>query len=308
MAIPLAQLVTWTNQGAVATAVATHTSIRHALQDAATSTVRHRSIEILLQGSYRNATNIYAESDVDIVVLLNDIYTRDASRLVGAQRDAELRDFTNTPDAVYGQPAFRQDVLTSLRQYYGNGLVQEGNKAIKVAAGLGRLGADIVPSAVHRLYTFYGSTILTAGMHQEIEGISFKDTAGRLVVNYPKEHIKNGQAKNEAGRTNGNYKPIVRMFKNGRRYIVEKQRIHPGLAPSYFLECLLYNVPDHLFVADRTEAMRGILAWLLVADKMAFGSGNGVTPLFGTTPEQWTIANADALIIALAKMWADWPI
>src|SRR6266853_1873267 len=115
MAIPLVQLVTWANQGAIATAVATHTSIRHALQEAATSTVRQRSIDVFLQGSYRNATNIYAESDVDIVVLLNDIFTRDPSRLGGAQREAEQRDFDSTPDATYRHADVRRDVLTSLR-------------------------------------------------------------------------------------------------------------------------------------------------------------------------------------------------
>jgi len=106
------------------------------------------------------------------------------------------------------------------------------------------------------------------------------------------------QTKNGTGRTYGHYKPIVRMFKNARRYLVEKGRLANGLAPSYFIECLLYNVPDHLFTADRQAAMRGILEWLLASNKNGFGCQNGQVPLFGPTPEQWNPVLADQLINA----------
>src|SRR4029450_1975896 len=74
MAIPTTQLDTWSHQGAIATAQATHVSVRAALSHAQ-SLIRTHDYEVFLQGSYRNATNIYAESDVDIVVQLKETLT-----------------------------------------------------------------------------------------------------------------------------------------------------------------------------------------------------------------------------------------
>jgi hypothetical protein len=303
MAIPLAQCETWTNQGATTTAEATHVSIRHALTVANSSSVSAHDIDIFLQGSYRNVTNIYSDSDVDVVVLLNETYTRDVSRLAAWEQQAEQNDYS---PATYPWATFKQDVVTSLRRYYGQGQVIEGNKAVNVLGGNGRLAADVVPAIEHKLYTAYGTTIATPT--NSVDGVSFRDRAGRLIVNYPKQHIANGEAKNAAGRTYGHYKPTVRMFKNARRYLVEKGRLPDGLAPSYFVECLLYNVPDNLFAADRTTAMQGILQWLLQSNKAGCWCQNEQVPLFGLTPEQWRLPSADQMITAMAVMWIEWPI
>jgi hypothetical protein len=98
------------------------------------------------------------------------------------------------------------------------------------------------------------------------------------------------------------------MFKNARRYLIERGRLAAGGAPSYFVECLLYNVPDNLFVADRQLAMRGILEWLLAANLTLFMCQNGQIFLFGLTPEQWNEPDAARLIAAMADMWNNWPI
>jgi len=98
------------------------------------------------------------------------------------------------------------------------------------------------------------------------------------------------------------------MFKNARRYLVDKGLLNAAIAPSYFVECLLYNVPDHLFVANRQLAMAGILQWLNTTNKILFFSQNGQVLLFGSTPEQWNLANADSFIGALISMWNHWPI
>src|SRR5262249_9063924 len=175
------------------TAQTTHTSIRYALETANTSLVRTHDIDIFLQGSYRNSTNIRSDSDVDVVVQLNETYTEDLSRLLPVQREAAQRDFVATH---YPWNAFRADVLESLRRHYGAGVVAAGDKAIKLQGGSGRLAADVIPAVAHRLYTSYGATVLTAGMTAYIEGIALWDQSGRYILNYPKEHIKNGEAKN----------------------------------------------------------------------------------------------------------------
>jgi hypothetical protein len=306
MAIPEAQLATWCNQGATASAQATHTSVRYALETARTSLLIDRDIEIFLQGSYRNFTNIFSDSDVDIVVQLNETYTRDSSLLIGPQREAEQRDFTRAQPAPYPWDTFRADVLESLRRYYGNApVVQQGNKAIKLQGGAGRLAADVVPALVHHLYTSYVGLFIAP---TSVEGISFWDQFRRQIINYPKQHIENGEQKNGFFRTNGNYKPIVRMFKNARRYAVGRGLLGAGAAPSYFVECLLSNVPDHLFVSDRQQAMLGILNWLRNSEMAVFMCQNGRVLLFGPTPEQWNLFDAARLVMSLVRMWDNWPV
>lgn len=67
MTIPLVQLRTWSGQGATATSASTYATIKGALEDA-NAPYPNRNFKVFLQGSYGNDTNIWAESDVDVVI------------------------------------------------------------------------------------------------------------------------------------------------------------------------------------------------------------------------------------------------
>ena len=73
------------------------------------------------------------------------------------------------------------------------------------------------------------------------EGLPVVDCGGqRGFVNYPKLHIKNGEAKNSPLQTKRTeYKPTVRMFKNARNYASER-----GLLPKGHRALLLCRVPS----------------------------------------------------------------
>jgi hypothetical protein len=85
MAIPKAQLETWANPGALTTSAATYGSIRHALLKS-TSPVANLELDIFLQGSYGNSTNIYGDSDIDVVALYTATFSEDVSLLTAAER------------------------------------------------------------------------------------------------------------------------------------------------------------------------------------------------------------------------------
>jgi len=298
MAVPEQQLQTWCNQGATVTAQATYASVQAALA-APAAPIRGKPFDVFLQGSYRSATNIYGDSDVDIVVQYKDTWGRDLSLLPPPQ----VQLYTQTyPNATYSWQQFRADVLASLTAYYGAANLIESAKCLKLAAAPGRLVADVVPAITYKRFNYF----LSDAVQDYVEGIRFHDRRdGREIVNYPKQHIENGQAKNGQPRTGGNYKPIVRMFKNARTYIVDHHML-PAAAPSYFVECMLYNVPDHLLVANRQQAMRGIVEWLRDNDGTFFMCQNGVTFLFGPTPEQWNIGAATGFADALINLWNNW--
>ena len=115
----------------------------------------------------------------------------------------------------------------------------------------------------------------------------------------PKEHIRNGQAKNKA--CGGRYKPTVRQVKRLRNRAVDEGRISKSESPGYLLECLTYNVPGSEFVPDDAKRMMRVVLYLKLADKTQFMSCDGIHTLFGTDPGGFSVAQAQRVIDAL---WA----
>jgi len=85
MRIPLSQLETWCHQGAIKSSSATCASIKHALTKS-TCPLANRGVDVFLQGSYPNSTNIYGDSDVDVVVRYPNTWYPDLSLLTLPER------------------------------------------------------------------------------------------------------------------------------------------------------------------------------------------------------------------------------
>src|SRR5688572_3382629 len=128
MAIPEAQLKTWANQGAITGSATTYGSIKSALE-ADTTEYANRDFAVFLQGSYGNDTNIYAESDVDVVICYRGAYYRDLDQLSEAEKAAYLAAHGGT--ASYSYDAFKGHVEKALRDSFGTS-VKSGPKAIKI--------------------------------------------------------------------------------------------------------------------------------------------------------------------------------
>ena len=299
MAIETEQLETWSRQGATLAAKTAYAAVRDALA-AESSAIRFMDYELYLQGSYRNDTNVRADSDVDVVVQLNTSFGYDVSALSQDQAGRFDAAFPNSAPGACER--FRNDVLAALRAWYGAATVKEGKSCLKVGAGPGCLTADVVPATQFRKYeTFYG-----AGLQSFTEGIKFFDTNGRCIVNYPKAHYENGVAKNSENHTHGRFKPAVRMFKNARSRATERGYLAEDAAPSYFVDCLIYNAPDHLFSVGLEDTYVNVVNFLHSAQLANFRSRNGIIPLFGPTPEQWSTVTATHLIAALVRLWNEW--
>src|ERR1700727_3058427 len=115
MAIPQSQLDTWSHQGATTASAAAYNSIKHALLKTE-SPLENRGVDIFLQGSYANTTNIYGDSDIDVVVFYDNTFHKDMSRLTPAQQVLHEQVY---PPATYTWSSLKADVVTALRTYYG---------------------------------------------------------------------------------------------------------------------------------------------------------------------------------------------
>ena len=299
MAIPSAQLETWSHQGGTGISTDAYARIQLALTKDS-SPLNARGVRIFLQGSYANDTNIHAESDIDIVVLYEKVFYEDTAALTPMERQIHATHFSSS---AYRWHDLRAEVLTALNGHFGVGKVDASSgKAIKVQTGSGRMTADVLPAIKFRRYATYPSpTTFTAHL-----GLQFFDSAGNIIRNYPDYHIERGQNKNQTARTGGRYKPTIRVFKNLRSYLVDNGKIGKSVASSYLVECALYNVPDNLFIGNFSDTVPAILRYLLHTPYATFLCQNGVTPLIGNEKTQWSAANFSTFVVQAANAWDTW--
>jgi hypothetical protein len=312
MAIPESQLKTWAKRHQTQKAVNTHIVIRDVIRNFDYS--RNYDFDDYLQGSYSNYTNIWADTDVDIVIQLNSVFRRDTSNLTLEQQELYRRYYSA---ATYGLDEFKEEVINALNKKFGYERILIGNKSIKVLADNyeNMYDADVVICQQYRLYVPSRRKNTTkdelTGLYY-YEGIWFKTSYGEEIINYPKLHYKNGVDKHQS--TGQKFKPVVRIFKNMRNTAMDRNYLYSkNVAPSYFIQCLLYNVPDDIFVnSDSYQKLTvNILAYLskaLLDEKSykSFISQNEIVPLFGEGSDKWNISDARKFIKAIIKMWKDW--
>jgi hypothetical protein len=253
--------------------------------------------ETFLQGSYANTTLVRGSGDVDIVVRLNETWSSDLSRLDPVERE---RYQNNTSSASYSWANFRSDVLSVLRSTYSRGAVSEGDKAIEIDTDSLPIGADVVVCLQHRRYT---SLPVYPGEFRT--GIAFwTRSSNEKIVNFPEQHIENGTSKQS--RTNDRYKETVRMFKNARNTMDDRGLLSKDRAPSYFIECLLYNVPASAYSYDLQDRYVSIVQHLQNASIGDYDCQNELLPLFGSDSTQWSTRDANAFIRNLARLYDNW--
>lgn len=296
MAIPEAQLTTWAQIGAQATSRDTYATVKLAL-DSESSGYHSKNYKVFLQGSYGNDTNVYKESDVDVVIRLDSIFTYDIASLPQSEQTA----FKAThPDATYTHKNFREDVLLALYDRFDND-VEPGTKAVKINPRNARRKTDILIATQHRKY----SRFTDVGNEEQITGISFHKSDGTRVVNYPQQHRANLITKNQA--TGEWFKHVIRIFKNARQRLIDQGDMEVGVAPSYYIEGLLYNVPNENFGTSYADSFVNAVNWLNHADRSTFTCANGQYKLLDANADvSWNADNCDVFLSGLVNLWNSW--
>ena len=295
--IPGSKLESWSKTGPSVSTKQTSDSIKRALRNDPRLQSRDIEYSVYIQGSYKNSTNIHGNSDVDIVIQLDAPYQI-------KQRDGEARivrpDGTET-DYTYSE--FKQEVIAALQRRYGDRAVQIGDKAIEIHSSESTLPIDADVVIAQQVQTKN-----PAGGTQQ--GMRFKTRRGKEIVNYPKQHYSKGAAKNK--RTGGEYKKTLRMFKRARSYLVKQGRISKDQVPSYFLVCLLYNVPDQAYSVqdpganDHQRRFTNVVNHLKKNDINAFTTQNEAHARFGSDSIQWDRRAANQFVDELIRLWKNW--
>ena len=280
MPIPESTLAQWSHHQSAKASKQAHVSIRKAL--AAHNRPSEVGYEVFLRGSYKNGTNLRRDSDVDVVVRLAYKLKPTVAALSGEQ----LQENASHEVAYRQWQSFRRHALKAMRDQYGDAATS-GRKTIKLAKGEIQVDADLVITLSYK------------------DGIGFYlPDERRWVLSYPQQHHHRGLKKE--GATSRRFKRTVRMFKAARNLLVDKGALTKDDAPSYFIECLLYNDPDHLFKRKLAPTYVSILDWLKTAKLRDFWCQNGQVRLFGRQREQWTVEKARAFVKALQELWNAW--
>lgn len=191
-------------------------------------------VSIFLQGSYKNRTNVRLDSDVDIVVLYNQVFFSDISAL--SESDRQIYDI-KYKNSNYTFNHFKNDIQHILEDEFDSGGIERRNKCIKVKKNTQRVDADVLPCFVHKRFRTPYSV--------SAEGIHFFPGDGNEIISFPEQHYENGVQKNTEA--NGRYKSIVRILKNIRNELIDRGSITDDLMPSFFLECIIWNVLNSTF-------------------------------------------------------------
>jgi hypothetical protein len=293
VAISEDQLTTWAKQGPTAQFTATYETLKGVLNDSS-SPYYPKNFSIFLQGSYKNDTNVYGDSDVDVVMCLDQTFYTDLTYL--PEDDKKLYNAARS-DAAYTLGQFKIDVALWLTKKFGSD-VQPGTKAIFIQGSGNRRNADVLVCAKLRRYHHFKSW----DDQNYIEGISFLTSSGTRINNFPQQHCDNCTTKRHD--TKNWFKHTVRVYKNLRNTMTEKKIIEDGLAPSYFLEGLLWNVPVGQFGGTEQQNFRDTLDWLNKTDRSKFSCANDLYYLFHpTSPVTWRTEKCDKFLSAAIDYW-----
>ena len=295
MPISQSQLETWSHQGSIQQSSATYQTVRSALLDQAAA-YKDKSFEVFLQGSYGNATNIYAESDVDTVIRLDSIYGYDVSALPSEQQAAFQQAFSS---ATYSFAEFRTGVVNRLTRAFEATNVTPGNKAIQIKANGSRRSADVVACYEFRRYTRF----ISPSDQEFVLGITFPTTSSGRIINYPRLHSDNCTAKHQA--TSSWFKPMVRILKNMRSKLVADAKITKDIAPSYYLEGMMWNVPNDKFGTSYQDTFINSINWLCQTDRSKLKCANEQHALLGTSNVQWPSDKCDMFLSAIIQLWKE---
>jgi hypothetical protein len=194
--------------------------------------LKPKSTETFGQGSYANDTNVRLNSDIDI----NVRYTGGYFFSLPPDTTEEDVNIAHIGSSNYTYSEFKNDVENALVNKFGRSEVIRKDKCITIKENSYRVETDVVPTWNFRRYSKNGNYVL---------GARFWADSGKLITNYPKQHIENGKDKNS--KTYRRFKRLTRIHRRLRYKMIEDNQPVNDNITSFLLECLVWNTPNDVF-------------------------------------------------------------
>ncbi|MFF2659709.1 hypothetical protein ACFVUH_20400 [Kitasatospora sp. NPDC058032] len=245
-------------------------------------------------GSWANGTHLGSAVDIDVRV---EFAERTFHGAVGGMSAQGLARRHRAYGGRWTPQEFRSELGAALSSACD--VVDTGRSTALRVPGVpgGRPGIRVVPC-----FGYLHRPVLTG---TEQRGIVVFTRDGRHLVNWPRQQLENGRAKDAA--TGHRYTYAVRALK-----AVAADLTSTGASrslPSYFTECLIHCVPDGtLRTGSPDDAFRGSLGfleyqlsvWSMFAKPDTLLEPNGIRRLFGPG-RPWTRSDGHALVTAVRR-------
>jgi hypothetical protein len=215
--------------------------------------LRGRDYVVYTKGSYANSTNVRLDYDVDIAVEYRGYFYSELCFDLEGQPKSTVGVVSS--DDPYTRDEFKADIRGALEVAFGKTAVTPGRIAYRIRERQTTLPADVVPCWEYRRYDR-----VVNGRPVFHQGARIYPSTGSFINNFPQQQLDNGRGKNGPTRTNQRYKRMVRALKRLETRLLDSGALIKELG-SYFIECLVYNVPDSAFGHSTHKAdMREVLA------------------------------------------------
>jgi hypothetical protein len=247
------------------------------------------NLSVYPKGSYPNRTNVVQDSDIDVSVEATSFQHHE---MIHKAEGLTIQDFGLTPyTGPYHWQSLKDHVEQALVAEFGAAGVERGNKAILVKATSSTLPADVVACA---------TTVVHTSRTASHRGVQITPDTGPVIVNYPKQHLDEGLAKNSA--TSKRYKRSVRILKRLENEMVKNHVI--TTVPSFLIESLVWNCEKTTFAGQTTwtDIIRAVIVEAYKhTETDAAGEdlteANGIKYLFHPS-QKWTRGQANEFLVS----------
>ena len=200
------------------------------------------SLKVFAKGSYANNTNVRSDSDVDIAVECTEV-------LYWEESEEGIHSPGTPYEGIWTPSKLRTELIAAMTAKFPGQVDSSGSTAIQINSSSARVDADVVPCFSYCYYSKEGTR----------DGTKIFKKDGSSIVNYPVQQMANGIAKNKA--TNYAYKKGARLLKRIENAMVADRTFRE--LPSFFMECLAYNCPNHVYSHSTwTDCLQAMLFYI----------------------------------------------
>lgn len=274
--------------------------LRQAVANAAQATPYFQAEDVLiyLQGSYASKTNTKFQSKLEVVVEVQK--TQDFNYATMQSADFIMHDnFYVEFNHYFDVKRFKECLVAEIQKLINQKVVVGAVNLLIPAFGELQHAIDIFPCFKYKYFDADGGSVRGKLVYD-------KNLDENYLI-FTNLHAANGELKDEM--TDGYFKKMVRFFKTLVAISLREDRnIHN--TRGYYVECLLYNVPNEMYYADDgklTSVFLKIINWLNFADLDNFICQNQIWSLWGLADGFWNKSAARQFINDIIEFYELFP-
>lgn len=229
--------------------------------------IKKGTFKVYLHGSIYNETNIKEDSDLDVIIEFYQPYK------------LNIYERLNERNIKYIHAQLYEKIFQALENHFGENYVYRSDKCIKLRKNRLQQATDILIAFTKK-----------SRNHKEDGIIFYTRSHFEKIINYPILVKELGETKNIE--TKGRFNEIVRILKNIRsKHLLD--------IPSFFIQSLVYNIPNTLYQSDKRRTLIDISNYLRVYKKykiMRFRFQHQQSLLFGIYSDRWDVIDLDRFL------------